>query len=528
VPEPGGVARRYHERTNHSSESIRRAGPPPDPATRPDPFKRYCGGDVVALPERLPERTTPALEALAGAGPPQRAALDLAELARLLRLGAGVHRTRTLAPGDTYHFRTYSSAGGLYPLELYVAAAELADLPAGLYHFDPRAAALRRLRTGDPRPALAAAADEPQLAGAGAVLALTGLLWRSAWKYGERGLRHLFWDGGTMLAGLLALAASAGLEPRLLSAFCDAHARTLLGVDGMREAPLALLAVGRAPPAGSALGPIAAEAAEVASPSFALADELLAASSLADGEAVRGWRAAAAAIGADEAAPARTAGAMAPQTAAGSGEHARAQGTARRHGAADAPLSRDPTERVIRRRGSARAFARAPIGIEELRVALDRALAPIPGDLPALTELRLLAAAVSGLEQGAYRFAGGRFELLGRGDFRRTAGYLCLEQALGARAAATHFLLADLERALERLGARGYRAVQLEAGVRAGRIYLAAYAQCLGATGLTFYDRDVSTFLAPGLEPLMCVAVGLDGRRRKLAERRQALLRGRG
>jgi len=45
------------------------------------------------------------------------------------------------------------------------------------------------------------------------------------------------------------------------------------------------------------------------------------------------------------------------------------------------------------------------------------------------------------------------------------AGFLCLEQELGATAAATHFLLADLPRTLDALGARGYRAAQLEAGI---------------------------------------------------------------
>jgi len=48
-----------------------------------------------------------------------------------------------------------------------------------------------------------------------------------------------------------------------------------------------------------------------------------------------------------------------------------------------------------------------------------------------------------------------------------------------------------------RYGNRGYRAVQLEAGAIGGRIYLAAYAQGLGATGLTFFDDDVITFFSP-------------------------------
>ena len=57
--------------------------------------------------------------------------------------------------------------------------------------------------------------------------------------------------------------------------------------------------------------------------------------------------------------------------------------------------------------------------------------------------------------------------------------------------------LADLTHILERYGNRGYRAVQLEAGTIGGRMYLAAYAQRLGSTGLTFFDDDVTHFFSP-------------------------------
>lgn len=43
----------------------------------------------------------------------------------------------------------------------------------------------------------------------------------------------------------------------------------------------------------------------------------------------------------------------------------------------------------------------------------------------------------------------------------------------------------------------GDRAVQLGAGAIGGRMYLAAYAQHLGATGLTFFDDDVTNFFSP-------------------------------
>ena len=136
----------------------------------------------------------------------------------MLRLGAGVVRRR----GD-YEFRTYSSAGALYPIEIYVATAD------GLFHFHPRELGLRRLRDDDVRAALG---------GGGTVLALTGILARTAWKYDARGYRHLFWDAGTMLANLLGLAPG---EARVLTGFVDDEVNAVLDVDGEEEAAVALL-----------------------------------------------------------------------------------------------------------------------------------------------------------------------------------------------------------------------------------------------------------------------------------------------
>jgi hypothetical protein len=38
---------------------------------------------------------------------------------------------------------------------------------------------------------------------------ITGVPWRTGWRYRERGYRHVYWDAGTMLAQLLAAAGSA-------------------------------------------------------------------------------------------------------------------------------------------------------------------------------------------------------------------------------------------------------------------------------------------------------------------------------
>ena len=80
--------------------------------------------------------------------------------------------------------------------------------------------------------------------------------------------------------------------------------------------------------------------------------------------------------------------------------------------------------------------------------------------------------------------------------------------------------LADLRVILQGFGDRGYRAVQLEAGIIGGKLYLAAYAQHLGATGLTFYDDDVIQFFSPhaeGKSAIFLVAVGNSAKQKPTA-----------
>jgi nitroreductase len=328
---------------------------------------------------------------------------------------------------------------------------------------------------------VATAADDEQLAEAEAVLVLTGILWRTAWKYETRGYRHLYWDAGTMLANFLALATCAGEEARVLTGFVDDDVNHLVGVDGEREAAVALLAVGKAPASspGNELTPLDLETVPISRDEldYPEARALHSASSLANADAVRRYR----------------------------GE--RVAGTE----PVDLGLSRGDLERVLRRRGSVREFRLDPVPMEELAAVLAYAAADVPMDVPPHNEVYLVVNAVDGLAPGAYRFeppAG--FELLREGSFRREAGYLALEQPLGARAAATIFFLADLEETLAVHGNRGYRAAQLEAGIRAGRVYLAAFARGLGATASTFYDDDVTAFFAPGTTkaPILCVAIG--------------------
>ena len=131
-----------------------------------------------------------------------------------------------------------------------------------------------------------------------------------------------------------------------------------------------------------------------------------------------------------------------------------------------------------------------------------------------MLHLYVLVHAVQGIPAGAYYYRREQpaLELLKEGEFRDEASYLGLDQALPGDAAACVFFLADLDAILARLGNRGYRVAQLEAGIVGGKMYLAAFAQNVGATGLTFYDDDVIRFFSPhaeGKESIFLMAFGI-------------------
>ena len=84
----------------------------------------------VPLPRDLPATTAPAVAVLAGTADVSPTELDLPQLSRLLHLSAGVVRT-TERPYGTWFFRAAGSAGGRFPLEVFVAAGSHGVLGLG-------------------------------------------------------------------------------------------------------------------------------------------------------------------------------------------------------------------------------------------------------------------------------------------------------------------------------------------------------------------------------------------------------------
>jgi SagB-type dehydrogenase family enzyme len=486
------AAWKYHEGTKHSYWSIRTNPHFLDWANQPLPFKIYPTVEPIALPRDVPQTGVAALAAISERMPAAGgdSVPRLQDLARILFFSAGITKHRK-HPGGEIYFRAAACTGALYEIELYVVTGELEGLDAGVYHFNPADVSLRALRKGDFRGNLArATAMESAVAHAPATIVCTGTYWRNAWKYGARTYRHFGWDNGTLLANMLAVAAASRLPAEIVLGFVDADVNRLLDLETRREVSFCLVPIGRgsegSPPAPQEAPPLGLEAIplserEVEYPAML---EMHEASSLASEDEVAQWRE-------------RGKQTVLPASAL-AGEEVRLQ-----------PLANEaqPTEtieQVILRRGSTRTFDKtASITLAQLSTILDCATRGIAAEFLApgaqLNDIYLMAHSVQGHAPGAYFFHRERntLELLKHGKFRAEAYRLGLEQQLPADACVDVFFLADLHRILEGYGNRGYRAVQLEAGAIGGKMYLAAYAQHLGASGLTFFDDEVTQFFSP-------------------------------
>jgi SagB-type dehydrogenase family enzyme len=409
---------------------------PNDLATLPPMVKAY---DLprLALPRDLPPVSAPATEVLAGYPQPP-VPRDAAHLGRVLFLGAGVVRSSE-RDGRTTYYRASGSAGARFPLEVYAATNGVDGVPDGVHWYDPVAHAL--VQVG------------PKAAGE-TTLVVTGVPWRTGWRYAERGWRHLYWDAGTLLSQLMA--ASAGYGPRLRTLFPDARVSALVGADGVHEYPLALLTFGDGKPPVEAAGATAKGALpDVELPLCTAAqragDRDVLGDAWPDGDPV-----------------------------------------------GSAPPS-PPLEEVILRRGSQRRMDRtATLPRQSLGWPVNAALRGI--DVPHWVVVH----GVDGVAPGVYRWPDP--EPVRTGDLRDELMRICLDQALAAEAA----YVVVAAKPLAELDDRTYREAQLAAGLVEGRLHLAAYALGASATGMTFVDSEVPALLGvDGHAALLFTCVGV-------------------
>src|SRR5919107_1298490 len=532
-----GYALEYHEATKHSEASLITSRHYLDFDNKPIPFKIYLKLPSVDLPTNFPTPEANALScitALIRQTPPDytkqltpklpkntvtsTSKVDIGNLAEILFFSAGITREMKYPYGN-YYMRAASATGALYPIELYVVCDDVSpNLVAGVYHFSPADFSLRQIRKGGYKRYLADTANNQDIARAPFTIIFTSFAWRNAWKYQARSYRHWFWDSGVIAANLLATTHAMGFPTHIIMGFLDDEISQLLSLEDQIEAPIAIAAIGK----GSQENIIVSRQQDtrvdriphIPVPNIRPLSKrgeinyqeiwaLNQASKLTSIQEIEEW------IGvAHRHKPLLSAVSHHSQRNGSNNESSLvvASGDLEENVKASRGL-----KETILWRGSSRKFARSNISFSALKTILYSSTRGVPLDTlkneeDSLIDIYFIANAVDGLTPGAYFYNRNTSATNPNTSVvrvkevvtsRNISGYLCLGQTLFSDASVVFFLMTDLHSVLGSLGNRGYRSSQFEAGIIAGKIYLAAYALGIGASGSTFFDDAVTEFFSP-------------------------------
>jgi SagB-type dehydrogenase family enzyme len=561
----------YHEATKHSETSLMTSRHYLDFDNKPIPFKIYLELPSISLPVNFPTPEVNALGCISGMLS-QRSSDDMKEstttkttttkmmdatntvttssapdvtmesLAEILFFSAGITRELNY-PYGKYYMRAASATGALYPIELYVICDDISpDLVAGVYHFSAPDFSLTRIRKGGYMRYLAAAtANNQDIANSTITIIFTSFAWRNAWKYQARSYRHWFWDSGVIAANLLATTHAMGLPTHTIMGFLDDNVSELLCLEDQREAAIAMVAVGKRSSKDSVASGQQQSEAEIlphvpipkiralskrGEISYPEIWELNRASKLTSKQEIEEWI--------NNAHRHHN-----QQLKSTTSHHLQEKGASNDENNNNNNVIIIPNElkediknshslkETILWRGSSRRFARTDISLSALKTILYSSTRGVPMDIfrerSSLIEIYFIANGVDGLTPGAYFYnrdissaatkpPTSIQKIRGIASSRNISGYLCLGQSLFSDASVVFFLMTDLQSVLRSLGNRGYRASQFEAGIIAGKIYLAAYALGLGASGSTFFDDAVTEFFSPhasNRSTMIAVGVGI-------------------
>jgi nitroreductase len=207
----------YHDATKHHFGRFARSPGRLDWATQPNPFRRFDGAPTEALPRATVAGGVAFDDLHRRVVPP--APVTPASLGECLRCSFGLSAWK--AYGATrWALRVNPSSGNLHPTEAYLL------WQGRVSHYAPEAHALeeRARLDGAAWPVTGPLAD-------GALVALTSIAWREAWKYGERAFRYCQHDIGHALGALRYGAALLGWHARVLESWSDADIAAAIGID---------------------------------------------------------------------------------------------------------------------------------------------------------------------------------------------------------------------------------------------------------------------------------------------------------
>jgi SagB-type dehydrogenase family enzyme len=222
----------YHESTKHHFDRYARSLGYLDWANQPHPFRYYHGAPETRL---VLDREPPPLAYNRiyehNASPP--ALVCLGSVADLFRYSLALTAWKQ-AGTNRWALRVNPSSGNLHPTEAYVlldSTANEEESPA-LYHYVSETHSLERRASFSREIWSSLMRDLP----AGSFLVgLSSVIWREAWKYGERAFRYCQHDIGHAVAALRISSAMCGWRLKVVSTWSTDDMAVLLGLNREQE-----------------------------------------------------------------------------------------------------------------------------------------------------------------------------------------------------------------------------------------------------------------------------------------------------
>ena len=171
--------------------------------------------------------------------------MPLEHASALLASGYGAIAPLRFGGQTPFLRRTVPSAGGLFPLELYLFTQRVQGLDDGLYHYDVVAHSLHQLR----RENLFLTLEPmfyayPFMKDANIVIAMAAVFLRTQVKYGPRGYRYILLEAGHVAQNLCLRAMELGLESLCMGGFLDSALNELVGLKPKEEGVVYTVAAG--------------------------------------------------------------------------------------------------------------------------------------------------------------------------------------------------------------------------------------------------------------------------------------------
>jgi SagB-type dehydrogenase family enzyme len=207
-------------------------------------------GLVVKLPEPRLTSSIPVEEALRNRRSIrfyQSSPVSLTEVSQLLWSAYGI--TQPVLDGPAFlrgGLRTAPSAGALYPLEIYLVARNVADLPPGVYLYRSETHELVVVSQEDRWGMLKQAAlEQPHFDTAAAAIVYSAVFDRNTSKYGQRGReRYVCMDVGHSAENVYLQAYALKIGTCAIGAFSDLWLKKAIGMT-REEEPLYIMPFGK-------------------------------------------------------------------------------------------------------------------------------------------------------------------------------------------------------------------------------------------------------------------------------------------